>query len=442
MPLPVGRFGKPGEDGMNFLAGRAGFCDTRHPSARLAVTDEADAGPKLRYRRLGGRFLKSACPSMNPPSSGLRTALDRLGRYFVPILAGATLRERLIGCVGALLGVMLTGLICDAILGSGAHLPLIVAPVGASAVLLFAVPASPLAQPWPIIGGNTISALVGVTAVHLIADPFLASGLGVSLAILAMSFTRSLHPPGGAVALTAVIGGPAVVSAGYAFPFVPVALNSLLLVALGVAFHRLSRRSYPHVPAPAVSNTHQTSDLPAVMRVGFRREDIDAALLALNETFDIDRDDLDRIFRRIELQSLVRLHGELTCGEIMSRDVISIPADASPERARALLLERNIRTLPVIGDDGRLAGIVGLRELEGATGRLGDAVSPAAVAAPDEHALELLPVLTDGRSHAVVIVDAERHVLGMITQTDLLAAAARLLRHEGGGKPSAGSKRF
>ena len=67
---------------------------------------------------------------------------------------------------------------------------------GASAVLLFAVPASPLAQPWSIIGGNTISALMGIIAAYFIRDPIIATGVGVSLAIGAMSFTRCLHPPG------------------------------------------------------------------------------------------------------------------------------------------------------------------------------------------------------------------------------------------------------
>jgi len=368
---------------------------------------------------------------MKNSRSGVRRFFGRFGRYFVPILAGATLRERLIGCAGALLGVALVGFICNSLLGGWSHLPLIAAPIGASAVLLFAVPASPLAQPWPIIGGNTISALVGVAVAQLASDPFLAMGLAVSLAIIAMSFTRSLHPPGGAIALSAVIGGPVAASTGYAFPFVPVALNSFLLVVLGIALHWLSGRSYPHVHAPAVVNTRQTTDLPAVLRVGFRQEDIDAALRSLNETFDIDREDLDRILRRIELQSLLRQHGSLTCDEIMSRDVIDIPVDASPQRARAILLERNIRTLPVIGEDGRLAGIVGLRELEAATDTLAAAVSPAATASPGDEALSLLPVLTDGRSHAVVITDPERHVLGMITQTDLLAAAARLLQQKG-----------
>lgn len=242
------------------------------------------------------------------------------------------------------------------------------------------------------------------------------------------SLATGNHPPGGAAALTAVIGGPAVVSAGYLFPFVPIALNSLLLVGCGIAFHKLTRRSYPHVPSPAPINTHRTSDLPAGLRVGFREEDVDAALAAQNETFDIDRGDLDRILRRIELESLVRLHGDLKCEDVMSRDVVSIAANASPETARSLLLQHNIRTLPVTGDDGRLKGAVGLRELVSATDDLSVAMSTAATAAPGDSALNLLPILTDGRSHAVVITDSDGHILGLITQTDLLAACARLLQ--------------
>ncbi|MBA3817780.1 MAG: HPP family protein, partial [Deltaproteobacteria bacterium] len=157
----------------------------------------------------------------------------RRGRVFVPILAGATLRERVIACTGALLGIAVTGLVCALLTGGGVHHILIVAPLGASAVLLFAVPASPLAQPWPIIGGNTISALVGLAVGHWIDEPAIAVGLAVSLAIIVMSFLRCLHPPGGAAALTAVLGGPVVTTAGLVFPLVPVGLNSLILVALG-----------------------------------------------------------------------------------------------------------------------------------------------------------------------------------------------------------------
>ncbi|MBM2715170.1 HPP family protein [Mesorhizobium caraganae] len=346
-------------------------------------------------------------------------------RLFVPILAGATLRERLIACIGAMVGIALTGAIGALVLGNGPHVPLLVAPMGASAVLLFAVPASPLAQPWSIIGGNTVSALIGVIVAHFVHEPALATGMAVALAIAAMSFTRCLHPPGGAAALTAVLGGPAVTSAGFLFPFVPVALNSIILVALGYAFHRLSRRSYPHRPAPA-ANSHGTADPPAVQRVGFRPEDIDAALGALDETFDIDRSDLELLLRQVELQAMVRSHRTLLCADLMSRDVVSVPEHASPDQARQQLLDHNIRTLPVVDAEARLVGAVGLRELTRATETVKGVMSNAGTASPDTPAMSLLPVLTDGRSHAVVIIDSERRILGLITQTDLLAAAARI----------------
>jgi len=367
-------------------------------------------------------FGAIACDANSSPFvPGLAMAF----RLFVPILAGATLRERLLACIGATIGIALTGVISGLAMGGGPHVALLVAPMGASAVLLFAVPASPLAQPWSIIAGNSISALVGVTVAHFVHDPVIASGLAVALAIAAMSFTRSLHPPGGAAALTAVLGGPAVVSAGFLFPFVPVALNATILVTLGLLFHRLARRNYPHVAAPA-ANSHGTADPPPRERVGFRPEDVDAALATLDETFDIDRDDLERLLRQVELQAMVRSHRTLLCEDIMSRDVVSVPEDAPADAARQQLLDHNIRTLPVVDAEARLSGAVGLRELTKATDTVKGVMSKVGTASPDTPAMSLLPVLTDGRSHAVVIVDAERRILGLITQTDLLAAAARV----------------
>lgn len=356
-------------------------------------------------------------------------------RLFQPILAGATLRDRLLACLGALAAIALTGLICGHLFGEGSHLPLIVAPMGASAVLLFAVPASPLAQPWSIIGGNTISAIMGVLAASLISDPIIATGVGVSLAIAAMSFTRSLHPPGGAAALTAVLGGPAVTSWGMLFPFVPVALNSCILVAMGLLFHKLSRHNYPHVAKPPV-NSHLTADPPPAHRNGIRDEDIEAALAAFNETFDIDRADLARLLHQIEFEAVARSNNTIKCADIMSRDVIAIDVDATVEQARWLLLNHNIRSLPVKDRNGQLIGTVGLRELAAGSGPLADLVSPPTTASADDPALSLLPILTDGRTHAVILVDADNRVEGLISQTDLLSAVARALPR-GASQPAA-----
>ncbi len=366
-----------------------------------------------------------------PPHDAQKSGILSKFRLFFPILAGATLKERLIGCLGALIGICLTGLVCGLFMGQGPHLPLIVAPIGASAVLLFAVPASPLAQPWSIVGGNTISAFVGVTVTTLVTDPTLAIGLAVALAILVMSLTRSLHPPGGAAALTAVIGGAAVTRAGFWFPLVPIAINSLILVALGMMFHRLAGRQYPHRQTIAPVNTHKTADPPAALRVGFNSEDIDTAIASLNETLDISRADLDALLRQVELQALLRQRGELTAADIMSRDVVTVTADASADEARALLLDHDIRTLPVLDGDGRLLGTVGLRELAAMAPAAHLPVSEAATASASDPAIGLVPRLTDGSIHAVVVIDDNSRVMGIISQTDLLATLAKSLSRTG-----------
>lgn len=345
-------------------------------------------------------------------------------RLFVPILAGATLRERMIACLGALLGIGLTGLTTK-LLFPGPGLPLMVASMGATAVLLFAVPASPLAQPWPIVGGNVISAMVGIVVSQLVPDPTVAAGLAVAIAILVMSFTRSLHPPGGASALTVVLGGPVVASWGPLFPLLPVGLNACILLGLGLLFHRLSGRSYPHVAPPKPANAHGTADLPPALRVGFGKDDIDAALARLDETFDIDRGDIERLLKEVELQAIVRTHGELACADIMSRDIVSVRPEASREDALSLLLRHNVRALPVTDGEGRLVGAVGLRELMQPGTGLRDALFAPATASPASPAFGLLPVLTDGRAHAVVVTDPLRRVLGLISQTDMLTAVAR-----------------
>lgn len=136
---------------------------------------------------------------------------------------------------GAFVGICLGGLTYAAI-SPFQHAGL-VTPIGASAVLLFAVPSSPLAQPCPIAGGNCISVIVWLAIAQLPVSLPVEAGLTAAAAIAAMSVGRCLHPPGGAVALGATLAASAMAEDHYATIIVPVALNSLLLVA-GGAFHR------------------------------------------------------------------------------------------------------------------------------------------------------------------------------------------------------------
>jgi CBS domain-containing membrane protein len=145
--------------------------------------------------------------------------------------------------IGALLGLAVTGFVSTIALGSSSDVPLLVAPMGAAAVLLFAVEKSPLAKPWNVIGGNVLSAFVGVTAAALVPNLVLASAVACAGAIIVMMLLRCVHPPGGAVAMTAVLGGPSIQSAGYGFVLWPVGINCVLLLLMAIMFNRLMERS-------------------------------------------------------------------------------------------------------------------------------------------------------------------------------------------------------
>ena len=223
-------------------------------------------------------------------------------RLSSPRLVWATLQGQWIPCVGAMLGVTLTGLISSLVVGHGVGLPFLVAPMGASAVLLFAMPLNPLAQPWSIIGGNTISAAIGITVAHHVPDPMIAAGLTVALAIAAMSLAGCLHPPGGGIALVMVLGGPHVIAPGYMFVLVPVALNSVLLVALGYGYRKVVRN--PQRKLVELSTSHGIDGIAGNAGTGSSADDMDASVHGPDVILDIDREDDDGQRRSTRVQRL------------------------------------------------------------------------------------------------------------------------------------------
>lgn len=216
-----------------------------------------------------------------------------LFRRFLPQPQPITRGEGARSAFGAFLGIALTGLVSTAWYGSLQGLPLLMAPIGASTVLLFGVPASPLAQPWSIIGGNLVAALIGVTATQWLASPLLAAAVAVACALAAMSALRCVHPPSGAVALTAVLGGPHIAASGYAFVLVPVGLNSLLLVIVALVYNNATGRSYPHHAHPPLHPHPPTANL------SLDPSDLDEVLADYGETIDIGRDDLAALFKEL-----------------------------------------------------------------------------------------------------------------------------------------------
>lgn len=167
-------------------------------------------------------------------------------RHFIGFPAsGHHAGEQLVATLGGAIGILLIVVVTQAVVGLQGAL-IIVPSMGASAVLIFAAPHSPFAQPWAVLAGHVLSALVGVACWQLVPNPTLAAGLAVGLAIGVMHVTRCLHPPGGATALAAVIGGSAVHELGYRYALSPIALNCAIILIVGVVFnYAFAWRRYP-----------------------------------------------------------------------------------------------------------------------------------------------------------------------------------------------------
>ena len=146
----------------------------------------------------------------------------------------------LLSLAGGFVGIAAIGLI-DGYLLSDEGLGYVIGAFGATAVLVFGAPGSPLAQPFNVVAGHVISAVIGVAAFKLLGTGWLAAAVAVSLAIFAMQMTRSVHPPGGASALIAVAGSPDIHALGFVYPLFPVAAGAVALVAIGLVANNLHR---------------------------------------------------------------------------------------------------------------------------------------------------------------------------------------------------------
>jgi CBS-domain-containing membrane protein len=144
---------------------------------------------------------------------------------------------------------------------------LLIGSFGASAVLIYAAVTSPLARPRNLLGSHIISALIGVACYQVIGDGFLAVGLGVSLAITAMMLTDTLHPPGGATSLIAIIGGDAIKDLGFLYVVIPVGLGAVLLLVIALLVTNIPRGKT--IPALLVlGRTQRSEDQLVVLPTG------------------------------------------------------------------------------------------------------------------------------------------------------------------------------
>ncbi|MET0210938.1 MAG: CBS domain-containing protein, partial [Burkholderiaceae bacterium] len=263
--------------------------------------------------------------------------------------------------------------------------------------------------------------------------PGYAAPVAVAVAIGMMFALRCLHPPGGAVALTAVLGGPAVTGLGFGFVASPVAVNSIVLVLVAILFNGILRRNYlRRQDAPA--NVHLTRDPPPSARTGLRADDVRQALDAQGDFLDIDEDDLTHIAAQAQRHASERRFADLRCGDILSRDLVCIGQQEALEQAWRLLGRHRLQALPVLDANGTLAGVISLRDVITHQGgrdagmqwrdlRVAQCMTQDVVTVTESTPLSsLIRPLSDGGLHQIPVLDEARRVVGTVTQSDLVAA--------------------
>ncbi|MGV2290019.1 HPP family protein [Trinickia sp. YCB016] len=376
-----------------------------------------------------------------------RSALARWFVSFAPSPVSVRWQERLRSCIGALIGIAVTGVSMHFLLGPDARIPFLVAPMGASAVLLFAVPASPLAQPWSIIGGNLVSATVGVACAGWLADPVSAAALAVALAICAMFALRCVHPPSGAVALTAVLGGPAVHALGFRFVLEPIAIQSAALLASALVYHAVTGHRYPHAGRQNADDKNVGN--VGAANTGITRAELEALVKRRGELLDIDPDDLESLLHEAQMLAYGRSASELTCADVMSRNVVSVSRGTRAAAAWSLLRRHQVKALPVTDDTQHVVGIVTRTNLVerrafGLPSRpklplvrwfkrstvpapvvgelMSTAVCTVKIGTPIS---ELIPIFANSGHHHIPVLDTHQRLVGMITQADLISGLYR-----------------
>lgn len=376
--------------------------------------------------------------------------LEKLLPYLIAEPTTVSRGEKFRAAFAAFVAVLLVALVSSQTL-SGAGLPIMIASVGASSVLLFAIPHSPLTQPWPLVGGHFISVFIGITCAKLIPIVWLAAALAVSLSLLAMHLTHSLHPPGGAATLLPILGGSQVQADGYHFLLMPVALNVLILLVMALAINNLRPgHNYPAQAFPGKDKAHRHDDPAPLDRLGFSKTDLEKALRDLDIVLDVSEVDLNRIYSGIGAQAYRRKMGEITCGDIMSRDLITVGPETDLEEVWALLRYHKVATVPVIDLSRKLVGIITLvdflkradlkkyedfeeklvKVIRGTPGATTEKASKAkeimvtrlVTAQESMHIVELVSLLSNRGLHHIPIVNDEQRLVGMVTQSDLIAA--------------------
>lgn len=359
-----------------------------------------------------------------------------------PLSRAERWRSTLAGFFGLLLfeGVLF-------VLPLGAEEKRILAPLGATSVILFALPHSPLAQPWSVIGGLLLSAPLGYACGHwLPAGPWVMA-VALAASIWLTAWARCIHPPAGAMALTMAMA--AAQGAAIEPALMATAANTIaIMVAVMVVNNLVPGRHYPQGTPPAAQQ--QMHQAPPVIA----HRDLVAALGEIDSFLDIREDDLVDLYERTLRHAFKRVH-RMRCGDLIDGAVTAPAVEFATPLADAWLLMRKLRvdTLPVVDRSRRVIGLLSLedflREVSPEANRsMGEAVRHLLARSPHTHSdkaevvgqmmrevrdgvlvlrqndsvADAAEALASGRQPAVPVINGADRLVGMLDRTDVVAA--------------------
>lgn len=376
----------------------------------------------------------------------------QLFRFLTVDPVNLTLKVKLFSVIACFCSIFFVALITQ-IFAFGPEYPMIIASMGASAVILFFIPNSPLAQPWPFVGGQLFSALVGISCALYIPETSSAAATAVGGSVLIMLLTRCLHPPGAATSLAPIMAGDSITSLGYTFVLVPVGINVVSMLMLSLLINRLlMKRDYPsRLPETKAKtiNQQQTTIEPS-HHVGISEQDLELALEELDVFIDMTPSDLSHILTQAETNTFKRIRGNLTCADIMIKAVETVEYGTEVEDAWKIMYQQNLKAMPVVDRSRHVIGIITwhdffkfinlsayeniqekfrqfIRRTPELTASKPEAVgmimTPSVVVLPEtSHIVELIPLMSIHGHRQIPVVNHDNRLVGMVYQANLIAA--------------------
>ncbi|MDE1529231.1 HPP family protein [Pseudomonas carnis] len=215
--------------------------------------------------------------------------------------------------IGMALGTMLSVWACAQVFGMEVALHLL-GPLGASAVLLFAVSSGALAQPWSIMGSYLCAGVVALLVARVLGRTLGSACLAAGMTVVLICWLRCLHPPAGGLAMTLVLADPASVGLGW-YELAPVMLGASALLACALAYNNATRTRYPKglaEPAPVILGTATAVSEPSITAA-----DLKLALAEMEQFYDVEPTELEQLIHAAEGHARRRSIGEVLASRVV-----------------------------------------------------------------------------------------------------------------------------